>query len=100
MSYELYWHGDPWAAREYLEARELKRAEENQRMWMQGLYNYKAVSAALEIFGYGLSGRKGARPSGYIADPIPITEKERKAAKQKKIQHTLDFVRKGQGGGA
>lgn len=96
MTAEEYWHGDPYLVKFYREANELRREVINQDMWLQGLYNYNAFNAVMETFSYGLSGKKGSRPKGYMQYPIAITEREKEAEKQRKIKHTMDFIAKGQ----
>ena len=65
----------------------------NYELWLQGLYNFRAVSAALAMAFWN---RKGKKPEGYLENPIPITEREKEADKQRRIEKTLEFFRKGQ----
>lgn len=74
MTYEQYWNADPYLAVYYRKAHELKVEERNQELWLQGLYNYKAFSAVIDMFAYGLGGKKGRRPKGYIEKPIDLKE--------------------------
>lgn len=96
MSYDEYWNGDPSAVRAYLLAEEYRKAMRNEEMWRQGLYNYGAVKAVIEAFGWGLGGGKGAKPKPYLDNPIPVTDIEKEAEKKRKIAHTLRVVAKGQ----
>ena len=95
MTYELFWQGPPYLVKAYREAHEFQREIENQRLWLQGLYNYRAFAAVMENFAYGMNGKKGSKPQGYLDNPIAITEAERKAEKKRKIKHTLAWVNKG-----
>lgn len=99
VPYEEFWHGDPCKLKFYLRAYEYKQEQENQFAWLCGLYNHKAVSVALDIFSYGMNGKKGKQPGKYLEYPIAITDREKEAEKQRKIKHTLDFVRKGNNNG-
>jgi hypothetical protein len=65
-------------------------------MYMQGLYNFKAFKAVIDSFAWGLNGGKGARPDSYLNYPIPITEAEKEAEKQRNIVKTLAWVEQGQ----
>jgi hypothetical protein len=96
MSYEQYWERDPYLVRAYQEAHELYREQKNQEMYMQGLYNFDAFRAVIDMFSWGLGGKKGAKPSPYRDYPIPVTEREKKAEKQRAIAKTLAWVQKGQ----
>ena len=88
-----FWQGDIYLARVYREAYERKKEVENQKLWLQGLYTFRAVSSAIEI---AMWNGKGSKPEGYLKDPIPITKREIEAERQRKIQKTLEWVRKGQ----
>lgn len=96
MPYDLFWDGKPSLVRVYREAHEIKNEIENQKLWVQGLYNYKAFRSVIESFSYGLGGGKGSQPSEYPSEPIPFTENEKKAAQERNKQRTLEWVRSGQ----
>lgn len=87
MTYEQYWNADPYLARYYAKAHDLEIEERNQQLWLQGLYNYKAFSAVIEAFGYGLGERKGKKPDGYIEKPIDILQKEKKKEQQEPTEY-------------
>lgn len=99
VSYDEFWHGDPCKLKFFMRSFQYKQEQENQNAWLCGMYNYKAMQASLEEFAYGMNGKKGKRPSGYLDYPIAITEREKQTEKQRNIKHTLDFVRKGNGDG-
>lgn len=92
MSYELFWFGEPMLAKVYREAHELRSAQTNQELWMQGYYNLQAFRSVIEALSYGLSGGKGSKPSEYPREPIPITEYEQKQATERNKQRTLQWV--------
>lgn len=96
MTAQNFWEDSPYLAIAFRKAHELKREERNQELWMQGWYNYHAFGAVMEEFSYGMNGKKGARPKGYIKQPISITENEKEQEKQRRIKHTLEWVAKGQ----
>ena len=89
MSRELFLYGDRDVFDDYELAYEYRRVSENQMLHLQGLYDYIAVSCALS----SLTADKGKKGERYPEYPIPITETERKAEKQRKIAKTLAFVR-------
>ena len=88
MSYEDYWHGDLEAYYFYRKKHEREMAQRNQEMYMQGLYNYAAFQAVMASFGYALGGGKGAKPDGYLENPIPVTKLEEEIDKQRKAEKT------------
>lgn len=96
MSADEYWNGNPYLIRAYREAQEIKKSQDNQLAWLQGLYNYKALTSALAAFGWAMGGRKGKKPDGYSPYPTAITDAEKEAEKQRKIEYTLRWVERGQ----
>lgn len=96
MTFAQFWEDSPNLVIAYRKAYDMKRTARNQEMWLQGLYNYRAFSAVIESFAYGMGGRRGAKPKGYIEAPISFTDYEKEIEKQKRIRHTLEWVAKGQ----
>ena len=47
MTTEEYWEGDPYLVRSFYEAHKRKIEMRNQELWLQGLYNFKALETAL-----------------------------------------------------
>lgn len=72
MSYDEFWHGDPWLCAYYRQYHRLKMEQRNQYLWMQGLYNLSALSTALS----GAFGSKGSKVK-YVDKPFPIFPKTR-----------------------
>lgn len=74
MSYEEFWHGDPYLT-EYYQAAHKKRLEaQNHMAWLQGLYVYSAVGS---IVSNALS-KKGTKAK-YPDKPLDIFKPEKKA---------------------
>jgi hypothetical protein len=96
VPYHDYWRGDPEQLRHYVQAHELYREQKNQELWMQGLYNSIGFNAAIQLFGWQLGGKKGVKPESYPLNPIPITEREREAERQRSIEKTLAWIQAGQ----
>lgn len=82
-------YGERSAFNDYELAYEYKLVQTNRNLHLQGLYNYSAVACALSS-AFAAKGKKG---TPYPEYPIPITETERKAEKERKIMHTLKVVR-------
>ena len=47
MSYDLYWYGDPLAARSFFELHKRKNEEAHTTAWLQGLYMAYAINASI-----------------------------------------------------
>lgn len=85
MTYDQYWHGDPWLVRDYLKAEEYRRERENHNAWLSGLYVAQAIDSTV-----GNAFRKeNDSPAEYPEKPIPLygeaeeSDEEREAKEQK-----------------
>ena len=83
MTYEQYWHDDPKLINSYIEAEEIKQRKLNNQLWLQGLYVYQAVGSLIHLAN---SFTKERRAKPYLKEPIPLTEKERLEAEERKYQ--------------
>ena len=95
MSYNEFWYASPSLVVAYRDAHNLKRKMRNEELYLQGLYNYNAFSAGLENFSYGLNGKKGSRPKGYLQKPFDIGEKtqaEKKAAAKAEREKAINSL--------
>ena len=95
MSREEFLYGEWWLPRVYLEAETYRFEQANYEYWLQGLYNYKAFHSIMDGFAKGFSGKNG-KAETYYEYPISITDREKKAEKQRNIKRTLEWVRQGQ----
>lgn len=75
MTYQEYWYGIPGLTKVYYEAHIYRNRMENERLWLQGAYNYNAFSSVINQFAYGLNGKKGSKPQGYLTKPLDMGEK-------------------------
>ena len=87
MSYDEFWHGDPWLAKTYRRAYVARRKAENERDWLQGAYYYNAVSTALA----NAFRKSGQAPYDYLEEPFQIfpLSPEEKAEKLAREEKTL-----------
>lgn len=97
MTYEQFYYGAPGLVKIFIKADEFRTERMNFEAYWHGLYSYKAFSAVMENFGYQLGGCKGVKPEGYLNYPIPLTEGEVKAEKERKKQDTMAWVMQNQG---
>lgn len=89
MPRETFMFGERDEFDDYELAYEYKRIHENTMLHLQGFYDYMAVSCALS----SAFAQKGKKGTPYPQYPVPITETERKAEKERNIMHTLNVVR-------
>ena len=68
MTNEEFWYGEPRLAKAYREAQKLRDEHLNQQLWLQGLYNYDALSVVIS----NAFGGKGAKKLKYMAEPIEL----------------------------
>lgn len=97
MSYQEYWYGNVWSSIAYAEAYRLKKQQENERLWLQGMYFYDALSCALKRFGDGLAGKHSSSDVCYPKEPYPLyqrekTEAELEAEAQAERQRAHDYL--------
>lgn len=76
-----FWHGDYENLSIYRKAYELKRKQENQNLWLQGLYFYEALCDASPLF---LSLAKQRKPIPYREEPYPMNELEKQEQEERK----------------
>lgn len=99
MTADEYWRGYPRLAREYREAYKLKMQRDNSMAWLSGMYVAKAIEATICNAFLG----KGKKPNKYPDEPFALTDEERAARQERKIQEFEDRLLtqfKLQGGGA
>ena len=76
MTYEQFWDGDPYLAKYYRQADEMRIERKNQELWLQGMYFYEALCDVSPIL--HAMARKGTKPNPYSEQPYPITERQRR----------------------
>lgn len=93
MTYEQFWHGDVWLAADYYRANQLSIQRRSEEMWLQGLYNFAAVSIAV-----GNAFRKtGSKPKNYPQKAlrlIPYTEEEKQALAEEERKKAIEYFTK------
>lgn len=88
MPRDLFLDGDRQAITDYEKAFECKQILQNRELHLQGLYNFRAFASVLSS-AFASKGKKG---DPYPDHPLPITEAEAKAEKERNIQKTLQWV--------
>ena len=79
MSWEQFWFGDPWMAKDYRDAFILKRRMQNENLWLQGLYNFTALQAVIAT-------AFGKKREKYVEKPFDIFPKTKAEKEQEKIR--------------
>ena len=86
MSYDEFWYKSPYRSKFYLDSHKLKIKQQDEYMWIQGMYIYEAlckVSPILHAFS-----KKGTKPlpysnKPYLADSLATkTEKDKEQEKK------------------
>lgn len=84
MSYDEFWYGSPYRTKFYLETYKSKIRQQDESMWMQGMYIYEAlckVSPVLHAFS-----KKGTKPLPYSSKPYLYDQPEFKSEQEKERQ--------------
>ena len=88
MTYEQFWYGDPWMAKAYKEAHNLKRRQRNEEMWINGMYQLYALNVAL-------NNAFNKKKLEYLKEPFnifPKTEVEIETEKREERQKVIDWL--------
>lgn len=78
-----YWDDDCTLAIAYRKKNELEKERNNQQLWLQGLYIYKALTCVAPVM---RAFSKATKPLPYPDEPFPLTEKTIKEAKEREEQ--------------
>ena len=92
MTYEQFWHGDPWLAKAYREAYVERRKAENNRDWFSGRYFFDALSISLS----NAFRKQGTPAKDYLEEPyqlFELNEDERAIAEAKMREKTEEVYR-------
>ena len=93
MTYDEFWNQDVAMVGAFRKAYELKRRQQNEMLWMQGLY---VRDALLSTVGNMFAGKSSSHIE-YPAEPYPVTTEqveEKKALEHKKMEERMkaDFM--------
>lgn len=92
MSYNEFWYDDCWLAQYYLKAHKIKKEQENEKLWLQGVYIYEALCCVAPVL-HAFS-KKGTKPLNYSRKPYPLyeqTEEEKEQEAQKDREKAKQF---------
>lgn len=82
MTYDEFWYKSPYRAKFYLEAYKRKVKQQDEYMWVQGMYIYEAlckVSPVLHAFS-----KKGTKPLPYSEKPYLRDNDDLQSEEEKK----------------
>ena len=85
MTYEQFWDGDCWLAKDYREAFKLRTRRDNEHAWLIGRYVYDAlcaVSPLLHAFA-----KNGTTAQPYLERPYPSSMEE---VREREVQRLKD----------
>lgn len=84
MRYDEFWYKSPYRAKFYIDAYKRKIKQQDEYMWMQGMYIYEAlckVSPILHAFS-----KKGTKPLPYSEKPYLYNNENLETEKEKEQQ--------------
>lgn len=90
MSYDEYWNGEVDRAKFYRKAFKLKKKQENEKLWLQGAYIYKALQAIYPLFN---AWADGAEVQPYMEYPLPLDAEEQKAQETEKAKAEMERMK-------
>lgn len=90
MSASEFWDDDPELAAAYRKSYEISLNCKNLEMWMQGIYTMKALESTVG----NMFKKKGDKPIEYPKEPLPITEKDVKALKEKQARQRFEEIKR------
>ena len=88
MTYDEFWYGTPQRCVTYRKLHDIKQDETNFYLWLQGFYNYTAVSTALS----NAFKAKGKKADDYLKEPIRLRQKSKEeliAEQERKNQELI-----------
>lgn len=88
MTYDEFWNQDVAMVRAFRKAHELKRRQQNEMLWMQGLYVRDALLATVG----NMFSDKSAKKNEYPAEPYPVTAEqvaEKKAEEHRQMEERM-----------
>ena len=86
MTYEQFWYGDPLMAKAYRQTYMLKRKQQNEIMWVNGMYQLNALQVAL-------NNAFNERKIKYVEKPFDIFPKTEIEKEQEKREERLKLVK-------
>jgi hypothetical protein len=96
MTYDEFWNQDVCLPETYRKAAELRKRQQNEYLWLQGMYFYEALCDASPLFRFSMS--KGTiKPEPYAKEPYPITaadvrEREERRRREEEERFKAEFA--------
>jgi hypothetical protein len=93
MTFDEFWNQDVAMVRAYRKAHDLRRRQQNEALWMQGLYVRDALLATVG----NMFADKSAKKNEYPTEPYPVTAEqveEKEAAERRRMEERMkaDFM--------
>lgn len=83
VSADEFWNGDPTLLKYYVEKHRIAVEQQNERMWLQGVYFYEAISTALaQAFSKHSNAKYPEKPHRLT----PLSEEEQELENKKKVE--------------
>lgn len=87
MTYEEYWNGDPMLCKFYRKAHKIKKKQQNEMLWLQGMYIYEALCDVSPVL--NANAPKGTKVTPYAEKPYPITSEDMEIFKREQAEKEL-----------
>lgn len=83
VSADEFWNGDPTLLKYYAERHRIAVEQQNEQMWLQGVYFYEAISTALaQAFSKHTNAKYPEKPHRLT----PLSEDEQELENKKKVE--------------
>ena len=90
MSYDEYWNGELERAKYCRETFKLKKKQDNEKLWLQGAYIYRALEAIYPLFN---AWADGVEVKPYMEFPLPLDTEEKKMQETEKAKEEMERMR-------
>ena len=87
VSYDEFWNGDYTHLKYYVEKYKLETERRNHELWLQGLYNFDALTTVIS----NALAKKGSTPKKYPEKPYRLTEKTEEEKEEEKKNMVENF---------
>jgi len=89
MTYTEFWHSNTSVHYAYRKAYELRQAQTNWSLWMQGMYNFNALLCAAPVIRMTM-GKGRVEPGKYPDEPYPLTAKEAREREERRERENYE----------
>lgn len=85
MTYDEFWYDTPRKALMFLKAHKIRQKQDNERLWLQGYYNFVAFGTVLA----NAFAKKGTPPTPYMKKPLNIDPNSEDTSQEQRNERLL-----------